>query len=89
MTPNVAPELVDVSQRRLQGLLDLTFGVLKYPLYEHGIFGDSLRDQQYTLWNTEPPHDAAAHCFLKTDTRSQQATENPSKVMTFSKKSYS
>ena len=46
---------------------DLTFSVLEYPLDQNRIFGDPLRDQQNALWNTEPPHNAAAHCPLHRD----------------------
>ena len=39
----------------------LAFGVLQYPLDQNGVLGDPLCHQQNALWDTEPPHDTAAH----------------------------
>lgn len=63
-------------QRLATGASTLTFGVLEYPLDQNRIFGDSLSDQQDALWNTEPPHDAAAHSLLQKDKDTQRSYQN-------------
>lgn len=54
----------------------LTFSVLENPLDKNGIFGDPLSDQQNALWNTEPAHNAAAHCLL----HGRKDTQRPSHI---------
>lgn len=58
-------------------VLSLTFSVLEYPLDQDRVFGDPLSDQQNALWDTEPPHNAAAHYPLHEhkDTRQRTAAD--------------